>query len=330
MYLIKQLFNINFKKIKDVINEVHNKTNKPHLFIFFDLLYCILVYKAGYTDYLYFNMYKLNKKERKNILTRGKNNYYIKKLNPKKYWKYISNKALFNEKFKSYLNRDYMVLKENNFNDFKTFIKNKKEIIVKPINQTCGIGVEKIKVGEYEPKKLYHKLLNQNQILIEEVAEQHKKISSLHPDSINTVRIVTIKNKYNVTTIVAAIQRIGTNHNIVDNFHHEGICAPIDIKKGIINNRGVNKKGEYFTTHPTTNIKIEGFKIPHWNKVIKLVKQASNEIPELNIIGWDICIGKEKPFLIEANEYPAYDLYKMINKNEGMIPTFEKALIKTK
>lgn len=331
-YILKQLFHIDLNKIKSVINEVHKKTNKPSLFIFFDLIWCIIVYKAGYTDYLFFDMYKLSSKDRKTILTRGKNNSYIRRLNPKEYWKYIDDKALFNERFKKYLNRDYMVLNSTNYKEFEKFAKDKKEFIVKPLDATCGVGVEKVIVGEEPLKSLYDRLLSNKQLLVEEIALQHKSMSKLHKESINTVRVVTIRNKYGVTTVVAAILRMGTNHNVVDNFHNGGICAPVDSKTGIVNDRAISKEGKYYSTHPTTKTKIEGFKIPNWDKVVKLVTDASNDIPELGIVGWDVCIGPEKPSLIEANQYPAYDLYKMIkiDNSVGMVPVFEEALEKRK
>ena len=41
---------------------------------------CFFKYQAGYADYIFFEMYNLSKKERKTILTRGKNNSYVKRL----------------------------------------------------------------------------------------------------------------------------------------------------------------------------------------------------------------------------------------------------------
>lgn len=332
-YMIKMLSKINLKKFNNIIKEANKKSGKSKIYIFFDMINCFIKYQAGYADYIFFEMYNLNKKERKTILTRGKNNSYVKKLNPKEYWKYIDNKALFNDKFKKFLNRDYLVLNNNNYNDFKNFITKHKEIIVKPIDATCGVGVEKIKIDEKTNKdKLYKKLIENNQLLVEEVAEQHKDMNKLHPNSINTIRIVTIHNKYNVTTIVAAVCRMGTEGRVVDNFHNGGICAPLDSEKGIINDKAVDKQGNFYDTHPTTKTKLINYQIPEWNKIKKLVTEASKEIPELGLIGWDVCVGPDKPCLIEANQYPAYDLYKMIKipNSVGIIPIFEKALNKRK
>lgn len=329
-YMLKMLSKLSFKKFKNAINEVHKKSSKSKIFIFFDMIYCFLKYQAGYFDYVFFEMYKLDRSERKTILTRGKNNTYIKKLNPKEYWNVIDDKGLFNEKFKKYINRDYIVINEKSYNEFEKFIEKKKEIIVKPLDKTGGAGIEKIKITKENHKKIFDKLIENKQFLIEEVLKQHKDMSALHPSSINTIRIVTINNKYNVTSVVAAILRIGTEGRVVDNFHSGGLSAPLDIKTGIINGKAVSRDGKFYTTHPTTNIKLIGYQMPNWNEVIKLVKSAAKEIPELGLIGWDVCISPNKPCLIEANQYPGYDLYKMIKipNSVGIIPVFEEALNK--
>ncbi len=322
-YMIKMFSNFNIKKLKSIVDECSEKSNKSKLYIFFDMIYCFLVYKAGYSDYILFKMYDMSTSDRKTLLTRGKNNYYIKKLNPKKYWEYIDNKAIFNDKFKDYLNRDFIVLDGNNYNDFKEFLTGKDDIIVKPLDATGGGGVEKIRIDKSKIKSLYSKLCKNKQYLVEEVAKQHKDINKLHPSSINTIRIVTIRNKYNVTTVVAAVCRMGTNGRVVDNFHSGGIYAPLDVKTGTITDKAIDRQGNIFDTHPTTNVKLIGYQMPKWDEVIKLVTDASKEIKELGLIGWDVCIGPDKPCLIEANQYPGYDLYR-----PGMLLVFKDAMKK--
>lgn len=55
--------------------------------------------------------------------------------------------------------------------------------------------------------------------------------------------------------------------------------------------------------------------------------EASKVIKEIVYIGFDVCIGPTKFFLIEANEFPGHDLYALPshrNKKEGILPQFEK------
>ena len=222
-----------------------------------------------------------------------------------------------------------MKLDGNNFKEFEKFIKNKDYIFVKPLDATGGDKVEKIKTSDYKVKDLYDKLLKNNQILLEEVAKQHKDVNKLHPSSVNTIRVVTIRNKYGVTSIVAAVIRMGTGGRVVDNFHSHGIYAPIDIETGKIIGNAYGRDWKYHKKHPTTGITFIGYQLPLWEEVKKLAINAHSEIPELGFIGWDICIGEKKPCLIEVNVYPGYDLYRR-EDGYGPLLEFKEAINKQK
>ena len=152
-------------------------------------------------------------------------------------------------------------------------------------------------------------------------------MNKLHKPSVNTIRVITINNGKRIT-IAAAVLRIGTNNNRVDNFHSEGICCPVNIETGRVEGTAVNIKAEQFTKHPTTNIELLGFQIPLWKEVKELVTNAAKEIPQLKLIGWDVAIAKDGPCLIEANQFPGHDLYSMIKtpNNIGMVKVFDNAI----
>ena len=69
------------------------------------------------------------------------------------------NKDEFNEKFKKYLNRDYIILNGKNENEFKKFLKNKTVIFCKPISGTHGALMEKIVIKDFKGN-LYDYLYN--------------------------------------------------------------------------------------------------------------------------------------------------------------------------
>lgn len=323
-YLFKRLVNMNFKQLFETIDKVSKKTGKNKFVIFVDIIGCGIKYGAGYMDYNLFEMYNLNAKQRKTIVTRGINNNIVKKYNNPAYIKYFNNKLLFNQMFNDYLLRDWLEVTNKNFDEFERFIKKHKEIIVKPLDQACGKGVEKIKVDKNNVKEVYNNLLETKRTLVEEVAVQCKEISSLHPSSINTMRIVTLNQK-----IVAGYLRIGNNENVVDNFNHDGLAAPINIKTGTIDYVAIDKKGNLYKNHPITNEKILGFKIPKWNEIKEFVIKVSNKIPEMGYVGWDVSLKTKGPFLIEANEFPGHDIYQLPPHRTdgiGMLPIFKEAM----
>lgn len=323
-YIFKRIGKMNFKNYFKVINNLHKKTGKLRIYLLIDTIICGFKYQAGYMDYQLFEMYKMNSKERETVLTRGKSNDIVKKYNNREYTKYFESKVLFNERFKKYLNRDYMVVNGSNYDDFKNFVANKEYIIVKPVDGTCGKGVEKIKIVKKNLKSIYEEILKNRQFLVEEVAVQNEKLSKLHPTSINTVRIYTLNQK-----IVAAFLRIGNNNNVVDNLNHEGIVSPLDIDTGVIKYPAYDKTYKTYYEHPITHEKLIGFKVPMWEKVKKLCVDASNEMKEVGYVGWDVCVGEKKPFLIEANDFPGHDIFQLPAHREGNIgvyPIFKKAM----
>lgn len=323
-YLIKRIFNMNFSGFFKTINDVHKKTKKFRILIFLDIVYCGLKYQAGYIDYNLFEMYTMNKEQRKTVITRGINNEIITKYNDKDAMKVFNDKIIFNQKFDKYLKRDWLEITKDNLDEFNKFVKKHKVFIAKPTKESCGKGVEKIIVEKQDIKKLHDELFNNNQILVEELVYQTDEIAKFHPDSINTLRIVTLKGH-----VVTALLRIGNNHNHVDNFNHEGLCVPIEVDDGIIKYKAIDKKGNLYESHPLTNEKIIGFKIPRWNEVKKFCEEAANVIPEVGYIGWDVCVTKNDICFIEANEFPGHDLYGLPphrTNNIGLLPRFKEAM----
>ena len=159
--------------------------------------------------------------------------------------------------------------------------------------------------------------------MIEEVAKQHRVIDKIYPYSINTLRVVTLNHH-----VVNAFIRIGNLYNVVDNFNHGGLAAKIDIKTGEIISNAVDKKGDVYYTHPITGEPIAGVKIPMWDEVVNLCLEACNVTKELGYVGWDVCVGVDKPFLIEANEFPGNDIYQLPahrKDNYGDLPIFLEA-----
>lgn len=315
---------MNYKQLFKTVNYVHKKTKKSKIDIYKDIIDCGIKYQAGYMDYKLFEMYDLNESQRQTIITRGINNDIVRKYNNPEYIKYFSDKILFNKKFNKYLLRDWLEINESNYDDFKNFISKHQEIIVKPVSECCGKGVEKINVKNLNHKQLFDELLESNRPLIEEVAEECEALKRLHPYSINTIRIVTLNNE-----IVASFLRIGNKKNVVDNFNNGGLVAPINIDTGIIDYLAIDKQGNLYEKHPETNEDILWFQIPKWPRIKRFILQAAKEIPEVGYVGWDVALGPKDPYLIEGNEFPGHDLYQLPphrTNGIGLLPRFQKAM----
>lgn len=327
-YLFQRLFSMSFKKMFETINLIHKKTNKNRVFLFFDMINCAIKYQAGYMDYKLYEMYDLNKAQRKTIITRGINNALVKKYNDLSYSKIFNDKLLFNDKFKEYLGREYLKVTEDNYDEFEKFALKHKEIVIKPPIGSCGKGVEIVKVTKENVKEIYNEILESKRYLVEEKAEQIEELKKIHPTSINTMRIVTL-NGY----VVTALLRMGNNHNTVDNFNSEGLVVPINIDTGTVEYNAIDKQMNIYERHPISNIRFKDIKIPNWDNVKKFTEKAAAEIPEMGYVGWDVSQNDKGPYLIEGNEFPGHDLYQLPphrTNGIGLLPTFEKAMKRKK
>ncbi len=322
-YKIKCLQKISFDKMLNVVNNINKKTKLNKNFLLMDMAICSNKYGAGYHDYQEFEFYNLNKLERKTYLTRVKNNAIVRKYNDKKYFKYFDNKYEFNKIFNKYLKRDWLYL-DNNYEEFKTFCKNKKEIIVKPIDGCGGIGVELIKLDKRKLKTIYNNLINNNQLLIEEKIVQHEDLDKLNKSSVNTLRIVTFYDG-KVTHILNTVLKIG-NGGVTDNFSSGSMYT--FIKNGKIIVPAIDKDDNIYKIHPISKQSLIGYKIPNYDKCIKMVKECAKIIPEIKYVGWDVAVKEDDVCLIEGNCYPGiYQIKPSFLENKiGLVEIYEKAM----
>ena len=318
----------NYKKLNNVISYINNKYYIGKLYLLIDILFCKIKYKANLNDYKMFSMYLLNNKERKTILTSGKNLILTNKLNDYSKLHIFENKNEFNEVFGDYLKRKWMFINRKNYNEFECFIKNMDYIIAKPNDNTEGKRIEKIKVGDYSIKELYNYLKDKDLLLVEEVIKQHNYLNKLYSKSINRVTVVTIL--YNDITYIISINLNLGNNSIVDSLKRGGMTNKIDIETGTslhpFCDRGLNNY--YF--HPVTKEKINNIKLPYINEIKSLVKDLSKIINTVRYVSWDIAITNDGPILIGASPLPNiyYQFYVHNEDNKGIMPLIDEILNK--
>ena len=327
-YYFSRLFRMNYKQMLDTVNQVHQRSGKSRIIIFFDMIYCSIKYLAGYMDYLVFNFEDLTGKQRSTFITRGVNNAYIKKMNQPAYYEKFNNKVLFNDIFKDYIKRDYIDLETTSEEDFGEFIQKHPTFIAKPVDLQCGKGIEKIDSSKEDGYELYTRLKQNGQTLVEEVVKQSKEMNTLFPTAVNTLRVVTARIDGKTTILFRAL-RIGNGTNVVDNFNHGGMYTVVN-EQGYIEKPAIDKKGNIYEAHPVTKTKIAGFEIPDFDKVIEMVTDASKVIPEVGLVGWDIAMTDKGPVMIEGNQLPGYDIYQSkVHLNEdkiGLKPVFDAVI----
>lgn len=318
---------MNLKRLLDTVCKTAERSGKNKLWILIDVLYCGVVYGAGYQDYWLYEFEKLNRVQRNTYVTRGFNNRMVCLLNSKEKREEFSHKGNFNRRYQDLLGRAHLDLSLCSEESFVKFIQEQPVFAAKPPRGCCGKGFERVEISqETDPAKLFQRLREEGKTIVEEYLNQHTVLEQIYPYSVNTLRIGTI-NRGGVVTVIYGFLRIGNHGNVVDNINSGGMCAPIGLETGIITQKACDKDGNAYEFHPMTGAKIQKAKIPFWQDSLKLCVEAAKRAPEIGYIGWDVCVTPQGPVLVEGNEFPGHDILQLpehTSKKVGMKPVFLK------
>ncbi|MBR6509085.1 MAG: hypothetical protein IKT38_00575 [Clostridia bacterium] len=320
-----------FKKIKSCnkMLEENGVCGFKKFIVFFDLIYCKKRFHATYNEYFLYNFQNLKNSVRKNYLLtyhqRAKyplvDGDFERKLGSGKDKQYML--------FEDMLKREWFNVKAENLSEVESFIKKHGKVVFKPVHGSKGRGIFSVSAEEIDTKlaECISKI-TEEEYICEEYLVQHPKMNEMNPNSVNTVRIMTLCDGKNVKIISAAL-RTATDNNVCDNISTGGFGAAVDIETGVIFSTGCDAKKNRYSYHPVSNAKIKGFTIPYWNETKEMVKDGALRINKTAIVGWDIAISSDGPCFIEANNRPAgrpaqissekpcgEEIIKYINKNK--------------
>lgn len=160
-----------------------------------------------------------------------------------------------------------------------------------------------IKEKEVTLDEFKKKISDGDLYLLQERIIQHPKMSELHPDSVNSIRIITFNNNGKVEVFSAAI-RIGSKGSSVDNWAKGAIAAGIDLDTGKLKSEGFFKPGYggRVEKHPDTGVTLRDFEIPFFSESVRLTLNLHTYLYGIHSIGWDIAITENGPVFIEGND----------------------------
>ena len=260
-------------------------------------------YGFGFDEYLCLHFAEKSKEERLQFVADWEHLGYACILNDHSNDEFFDNKWKTYSKFKDFYHRQVLFFEnENQYQQFRNFVLSHDVFIIKPLDMSCGKGIQIVNSDKFEwTTKKFNSLLNEynGKFIVEELIIQSEIVSKLHPASVNTVRVPTIRLD-DETLIINPFFRVGQNGNHVDNAGSGGIICDIDTETGQVF-AAADEHGNTFTTHPNTNEKLIGFQIPRWDEAKMLVKKLATIIPSNRYTGWDIALTDSGWILVEAN-----------------------------
>lgn len=329
-YYIRVIRGASFEKFSKVLNNAHERSGKSKLSIVLDMINCTLRYGSGYNDYVIFEFWDLNHKQRNTYMTRMRSKKFIMFMNDHDYAHYFDNKNEFNEKFKDYIGRECLDLEVATDEEIKAFFNTRTKIFAKMKDLSCGIGCEKLEPEKFDNADAFVKYVREKGFAtIEDVIENHPEIAKIYPFSANTMRMITMIDGKGVPHCVYSVFKMGINGRVVDNY---GLHGPVDIETGEFlypAHSGDTTAGIHYTEHPYSNTPLIGYRVPFMKEAVEMVKKAALEVPQMRYVGWDVAITPTGPAIIEGNNYCAHDFWQLPGQTPGgigIMPTIEKLI----
>ena len=142
-YFFKRLFKMDWKAMWKTAGLLHERSGKSRIWLLCDMLRCAVKYNAGYVDYKIAQMYKLNDAQRKTVITRGISNDIVRRMNDKAYWHFFDDKTQFNELFKEWIPRKWLLINADTPLDKLEDMMALPALIGKPLEGSSGQGILK-------------------------------------------------------------------------------------------------------------------------------------------------------------------------------------------
>ena len=301
--MVKLMMDNTFSLKSKVIRErIHQETGIPIYRLLLSLLYCTVRFHVEMEEYLFFSLYRLNTFGRKSYLYYREMEKLRDRLNKHEYRHIFQKKGIFNQTFAAFIKREWLYTPGKTDEEILAFIQKEETVFIKPAGNMKGRGAFKLSFTTIEDPVAFCESARENQYLIEEVILQHPAIAAVNPHSVNTVRINSVVDQMGNTVILNAIFRCAADVNIVDNFSQGGIITTVDLNTGLLQSNSIlGEYAERCLKHPLTGLVLPGIQIPYWEEALQLVREASQVVPQIRLVGWDVAFTEQGPLLIEGN-----------------------------
>lgn len=277
---------------------IAKEEKKNAMIVYAKMLNSLLVTGCTFKEYYNLNFIKRSLRNQKTFITSGSNLIAYSMMNDASCNHIYINKDEFNTKYANFMAREWIRLSEDK-QLVIDFFKRHKSVIIKPRAGDSGKGIFVIHNSSNLQPADIEKIISRNEdCLAEEVLYNHPELNTLNASSLNTLRVITIRNGEKLDILFAGI-RYGAKGSEVDNISQGGYIAPIDIESGRI--CGLSYRKKTVAAKQSEDQNHEGFQIPLWDKLPEYLKRLTAVMPQMKYMAWDVAITENGFATIEGN-----------------------------
>ena len=205
-----------------------------------------------------------------------------------------------------YLHRPSLALASASDEDIRQFLRTWGKVVGKR-NSLAGEGF-RIYVDEGTDMAL--QIRSDGADILEPFIRQHHAYQAIYPDSLNTIRIHTVRSSKGVKTFLSPILSIGGDGAVVDMSSDTTRYRVLLSEDGSILRAFRQDPGESLKIterHHNTGFPFrQGRKLVGIPKCLECCREAAFYIPEMRYIGWDVAYTEDGPLIVEANNISGF------------------------
>lgn len=269
-----------------------------------DMMTEAMKYNVGFDEYVMYHFEDRDQADRRLFIPTRERALYCERLNNPKNQMIFDDKGETYKVFGKYFKRDLTEVvgwSAEATRAFREFVGKHNRFIIKPFNGGNGRG---IRIADCEKEGGFDKLCETlktqypSGFVAEELIRQVAELSAVHPDSVNTVRISTIRFDDRVE-FLPSFWRVGRGGNCVDNGGSGGILCALNDDGIIIST--CDENGCSYDVHPDTQRPLMGFKVPQIEGAKKLAAELAQVVPSNRFCGWDLALTDDGWVMQEGN-----------------------------
>lgn len=277
-----------------------------------DIFFSIFYYQISLGEYFWYQFEGKTDEERCAYIGSTEKNTLCAEIGDVKSKRTLADKYECYLFFKEFFRRDVIKVScQEDKTAFEEFLSEHKEFMVKPIDQSEGLGIYRIDAESMTSSECFQKVLASAPCVVEQCIDQIEVLARFHPQSVNTIRIATFNNNGRIK-VLFSIFRTGTGNAVVDNSARGGVFASINIADGKIQSDGYVEYEGSCRTHPDTGCVFKGFQVPQWSDLLEIALKAARIFPQHSYISWDFALTDFGWVMVEANprgDFAAYQVF---------------------